>query len=172
MKEVKLETFASDPPSSREQNILCTPGFNFRLLSQFSRTLSYCDRENVFAYVGLQLCDMWAGALGRKRFIFTRGFASKCFKAHNKRQLPGKLSAFQITAITTALHDNKNVKKRKGNLHKAREKNEWPRRGWLWFCIWLVESVVWVFWTNHKAEWSKTIVMPNYFRHSIKKLPY
>ena len=60
--------------------------------------------------------------MGRKRFIFTRGFASKCFKAHKKRQLPGKLSAFQITAITKALHDNKNVKKRKGNLHKAREK--------------------------------------------------
>ena len=126
------------------------------IVKMYSRTLAY-------NYV-----DKRVEGLGRKIFIFTRGFASKCFKAHKKRQLPGKLSAFQITAITTALHDNKNVKKRKGNLHKAREKNEWPRRGWLWFCIWLVESVVWVFWTNHKAEWSKTIVIPDYFRHSIK----
>ena len=80
------------------------------IVKMYSRTLAY-------NYV-----DKWAGGLGRKRFIFTRGFASKCFKAHKKRQLPGKLSAFQITAITTALHDNKNVKKRKGHLHKAREK--------------------------------------------------
>ena len=51
--------------------------------------------------------------MGRKRFIFTRGFASKCFKAHKKRQLPGKLSAFKITAITTALHDKQKRQKEK-----------------------------------------------------------
>ena len=62
--------------------------------------------------------EVWDG-----KDLFSRAASPlSALKHTKKRQLPGKLSAFQITAITTALHDNKNVKKRKGHLHKAREK--------------------------------------------------
>ena len=79
------------------------------IVKMYSRTLAY-------NYV-----DKWAGALGRKRFIFTRGFASKCFKAHKKT--PATRQAERISN-----HSNNNGPSRQTKMSK-REKVICIKRG-------------------------------------------
>ena len=46
---------------------------------------------------------------------------------------------------------------------KSAGKRGRPSGNWFRLCIWLVERVVRVSWTNHRAKWSKTNALPDYF---------
>lgn len=61
----------------------------------------------------------------------------------------------------TSLLTNNNSKWKEVNCLK-RGKSERPMRYCFKFCIWLVERMGQVFWTKHKAKFSKTMAIPNY----------
>lgn len=61
----------------------------------------------------------------------------------------------------TSLLTNNNSKWKEVNCLK-RGKSERPMRDCFKFCIWLVERMGQVFWTKHKAKFSKTMAIPNY----------
>ena len=61
----------------------------------------------------------------------------------------------------TSLLTNNNSKWKEVNCLK-RGKSERPMRVCFKFCIWLVERMGQVFWTKHKAKFSKTMAIPNY----------
>ena len=46
---------------------------------------------------------------------------------------------------------NENYKYKASKLNEI-GKQGWPWCYWVWFCIWLVDKVVQVFWTNHRAK--------------------
>ena len=62
--------------------------------------------------------------------------------------------------LTLSLTNN-NSKWKEVNCLK-RGKSERPMRDCFKFCIWLVERMGQVFWTKHKAKFSKTMAIPNY----------
>lgn len=61
----------------------------------------------------------------------------------------------------TSLLTNNNSKWKEVNCLK-RGKSERPMHDCFKFCIWLVERMGQVFWTKHKAKFSKTMAIPNY----------
>ena len=61
----------------------------------------------------------------------------------------------------TSLLTNNNSKWKEVNCLK-RGKSERPMRDCFKFCIWLVERMGQVFWTKHKAKFSKTMAIPKY----------
>lgn len=61
----------------------------------------------------------------------------------------------------TSLLTNNNSKWKEVNCLKC-GKSERPMRDCFKFCIWLVERMGQVFWTKHKAKFSKTMAIPNY----------
>ena len=46
---------------------------------------------------------------------------------------------------------NENYKYKASKLNEI-GKQGWPWCYWVWFCIWLVDKLVQVFWTNHRAK--------------------
>lgn len=162
---VSLISFLLSFLDSLQEACLSTANFDYRKTAVFLSGFFLLILPKLYWKKYPVRLSPWA-----KRLTITQGTWYCLFFYPNrtvrKRVLKTQIQSFVrnqtlVKKRLTSLLTNNNSKWKEVNCLK-RGKSERPMCDCFKFCIWLVERMGQVFWTKHKAKFSKTMAIPNY----------